>query len=123
GTKVSLSDYVGKGRYALVHFWASWAAPCRKSFPHLLNFYRGHKKTLDMLGIAVWDKPEDSRAAIYNYDLEYPQIVNANETHTKLYNIDSVPHLILFDPDGRIIMQGSYSEDFLMEVKSIIYKN
>lgn len=123
GTKVSLSDYVGKGRYALVHFWASWAAPCRKSFPHLVNFYRGHNKTLDMLGIAVWDKPEDSRAAIYNYDLEYPQIVNANETHTKLYNIDSVPHLILFDPDGRIIMQGSYSEDFLMEVKSIIYKN
>lgn len=122
GTKVSLSDYVGRGRYVLVDFWASWCGPCRQTLPHLLNFYRGHNRALDMLGIAIEDKPENSREILDTYDIEYPQILNATWQHANLYKVESIPHLILFDPEGRIVMQGYPNDEFFAQVKSIIYK-
>ena len=40
GTPVSLSDYVGNGKYVLVDFWASWCAPCRGGIPGIKELYK-----------------------------------------------------------------------------------
>lgn len=62
GSEVSLSDYVGKGTYALVDFWASWCGPCRAESPHVAQLYNEYKdKGLTVLGVAVWDKPEHTK--------------------------------------------------------------
>lgn len=107
GDTVSLSDYVGKGDYVLADFWASWCGPCRREMPHMASIYNRYKgKGLVVLGIATNDKPADTRRAIEELGVTWPQILNAQQLPLEVYGISAIPHLILFAPDGTILARN-----------------
>ena len=106
-----LSDYVGRGRYLLADFWASWCGPCRQEIPNLIALYEKYKdKEFLVLGVAVQDNPEASLKAISEMQIPYPQILNTQKIATDLYGIDAIPEIILFAPDGTIIARGLRGE-------------
>ena len=107
GTSTRLSDYVGHGQYVLADFWASWCGPCRAEIPNIIAVYNKYKdKGLQVLGIAAWDKPEDTLKAIEEEKIPYPQILNTQKIATDLYGINGIPEIILFAPDGTILSRG-----------------
>lgn len=109
GKTQKLSDYVGKGQYVLVDFWASWCGPCRAEIPNLIAIYNKYKdKNVNVLGVAVGDKPEDSEKAIAEMGVNYPQIINAQNNGADEYGIQGIPHVILFGPDGTILERWLY---------------
>ena len=109
GKTQKLSDYVGKGQYVLVDFWASWCGPCRAEIPNLIAIYNKYKdKNVNVLGVAVGDKPEDSEKAIAEMGVNYPQIINAQNNGADEYGIQGIPHVILFGPDGIILERWLY---------------
>ena len=108
-----LSDYVGRGRYVLADFWASWCRPCRHDIPEVIRLYEKYKDMgLVVLGITVNDKPENSIKAIKDLRIPYPQIMNGRKSVTEPYGIDAIPHVILFAPDGTIIKRSASIKDF-----------
>ncbi len=107
GKTKRLSDYVGKGHYTLVDFWASWCGPCARQVPVLKDIYNEYKdKGLDVLGVAVWDKPEDTKRAIVQHGLPWDNIIDAQQIPTDIYGITGIPCIILFGPDGTILSRG-----------------
>ena len=112
GKTTRLSDYVGRGKFVLVDFWASWCGPCRMEIPKIIATYNKYKdKGLEVIGIAAWDKPDASLEAIKNDGVPYPQIINTQEIATEAYNIHEIPHIILFAPDGTILARGVHIVD------------
>ena len=107
GKTTRLSDYVGRGRYVLADFWASWCGPCRQEIPNLIALYEKYKeKEFLVLGVAAQDNPEASLKAIDEMQIPYPQILNAQKIATDIYGIDALPEAILFSPDGTILARG-----------------
>ena len=122
GKTTSFSDYVGKGQYVLVDFWASWCGPCRAEIPNLIAAYNKYKeKGLVVLGVAVSDKPENTLKAIEDEKIPYPQIINSQQIATSLYGIRGIPEIMLFAPDGTIAGQGLRGEN-IEKTLAEIYK-
>jgi len=120
GKVTKLSDYVGKGKYVLVDFWASWCGPCRAEIPNLIKVYNKYKgDKFEVLGVATWDEPKDTQKAINDLKIPYPQMLNAQRAGSDAYGIEGIPQIILFGPDGTIVkrnLRGEALEKAVVEV-------
>lgn len=107
GTVKKFSDYIGKGKYVLVDFWASWCGPCLGEIPYLKAAYKKYKSDkFDILGVAVSDKPENTLRAIKEKGIVWDVILNAQRTPGELYGFNSIPQIFLFGPDGTLLKRS-----------------
>jgi thiol-disulfide isomerase/thioredoxin len=123
GKTVKLSDYVGKDDYVLVDFWASWCGPCMREMPGLKEIYGKYNgKGLQIVGVAVWDAPDDTRKAVEAQQLPWTIIDNAQCIPTDLYGIMGIPHIIMFAPDGTIAFRGLTGNELHKAVDDLMAK-
>ena len=118
GSAAKLSDYVGKGNYVLVDFWASWCGPCVREMPNIKDVYTNYKdKGLVVLGVNVWDKKDKLKSSIENMGMDWNHIAIFEGTKAAdAYGIDGIPHIILFAPDGKIVARGLHGDDMKAKV-------
>lgn len=105
GREVSLKDF--RGNYTLIDFWAAWCGPCRKANPHVVEIYKDfHPKGFQILGVSFDQSKEAWMKAIHDDQLPWTQVSDLRgwkNAAGQLYGINSIPHTVLIDPEGKIV--------------------
>lgn len=115
GKPVKLSQWVGKGNYVLVDFWASWCGPCRQEMPNVVEAYnRYHAKGFEIVGVSFDQKQASWAAAVKDMGMQWPQMSDLKGWQSAaagIYGIMSIPANVLLDPQGKIIASDLRGED------------
>jgi len=110
GNSDELANYVGKGKYVLLDFWASWCPDCVKEMPELVELYDAYKdKNFEIVGYSLDRNNEAWIKGIEILNITWPQLSDCdfwNSQGAKLYAVQYIPLTILINPEGIIMERG-----------------
>ncbi|MCB1050459.1 MAG: hypothetical protein KDC71_07650 [Acidobacteria bacterium] len=85
GEEVELSEHLTPGKYVLFDFYADWCGPCRSLDPVVKQMANNNASEMTLLKVDIrdWSSPV-----------------------ARQYGINSIPHLKLYSPEGKLISEG-----------------
>ena len=101
GKPLDLTAY--KGKVVLVDFWASWCAPCRKSFPWLNEMQNKYgSKGLVILGVNVDENSADAQRFLKENPAIFKLVYDPQGQHASFYDLPGMPTTLMFDRTGKL---------------------
>jgi len=93
-----------RGKVVVVTFWASWCGYCRQELPLLAHVQqvvgRDH---LVVIAINYKESRRDFLSVIRaNKRIDLTYVQDTPGTVSKLYGVDSLPHMFIIDTDGKL---------------------
>lgn len=101
---------LSKDNYLVVHFWASWCAPCEKEFPQLLTLISSLKELKDVkfLLVSVNDKTSDIKKFLKKYNVPTENVYILEDQKylsQKLFGTYKLPETYVFSKQSGLLVK------------------
>ena len=123
GKQLSLKEVIGKNKYTLVDFWASWCGPCRKENPNVVKAFNAFKdKGFTVLSVSLDDDAEKWKAAIEKDGMPWYHVSSLKgwkEPAAALYGIRAIPQNVLVDDKGKVVATNLRAETLYDKIQEL----
>lgn len=115
-SSANLSDFNGK--IIILDFWATWCAPCIKSFPQLEQLQEKYKHDLQIITITD-DSKERIKQFLEKRNMSLPIVIDEKRNLVKIFPHRTIPHTVVIDKSGiirAITSSSEVNEDLLSKI-------
>lgn len=121
---ISLESF--KGKFLLIHFWATWCKPCRKEMPEFEKLNKDFEETdAEILGVSI-DSSNDSLKAIeFANKFLFTNTLAISGSISENYWSWGIPTTILISKEGELLgrIRGAVNwEKFSTSLKKYLTK-
>lgn len=102
GTEATLRSRLD-GRPMVVNFFASWCPPCIREMPDFQTVAGQTAGRVDIVGLAVQDRPEDAIEIVEETGIEYFWARDARGDIAGAIGVVQMPSTFFVDADGEIV--------------------
>ena len=99
---VSLAQY--RGKFVYLDFWASWCAPCKRSFPFMGDLQQRYGAAgVQVVAVNVDAARVDAERFLAATPAAFVVAYDPQGSVAKLYAIKGMPSSVLIGPDGQVL--------------------
>lgn len=124
GKTIKLSDFVGKNKYVLIDFWASWCGPCRNEMPNVVAAYKQFKnKGFEIVGVSLDQNADKWKGAIKDLNMTWNHMSDLKGWQCAgagLYGVRGIPATVLVDQEGTIVARNLRGEELLNKLSELL---
>jgi thiol-disulfide isomerase/thioredoxin len=109
-----------RGRVVYVDFWASWCAPCKRSFPFMNALARRYgDDRVTIVAINVDKKRADAQRFLAQTPAEFAVVYDPAGATAAAYDVRAMPSTYLIDRDGNVAwVEQGFREERAAEIEA-----
>lgn len=111
GKTIDTSTLSNDGKPFVISFFATWCHPCQRELKAIAEEYADWQDETGMKLIAVSiDDPQDAakvKALVAEEGWDYDVLLDPNEDLKRSFGIQNIPHVLVFDGAGNLVMSHS----------------
>jgi peroxiredoxin len=101
GENIRLSEY--RGQVVMLSFWASWCGDCRAQLRALNDVQARYRDAgFELLALSLDTERRQAADAAAALELTLPVLHDAGGEVGRVYEVDTVPYVVLVDREGRV---------------------
>ena len=125
GKTVKTEALVGNGKPVIISFFATWCKPCMRELKAINELYDDWQDETDVeMYIVSIDQGQDSKKVkpmVDGFDWEYHVLLDPNGEFKRAMNVQSIPHMFIFDSKGKTVYNHvGYTDGDELEIRKYL---